>query len=47
MTGGEVAYALHSTVYRVLKESGMHQKKADDQAKHPLNPYEHGHMNIS
>ena len=29
MTDGEVAYANHSTVYRVLKEARMHQKKAD------------------
>ena len=32
MSGGEVAYAIRTTVYRVLKEAGVHQKKADDQA---------------
>jgi len=32
MTDGEVAYSLHSTMYLVLKEAGVHQKKADDQA---------------
>tara|TARA_B100001750_G_C15048157_1_gene370050 strand:+ start:204 stop:341 length:138 start_codon:yes stop_codon:yes gene_type:complete len=29
----DVAYASPSTVYRVLKESGMLQKKADDSSR--------------
>ena len=32
MIDKDVAYASPSTVYRVLKEAGMLQKKADDQA---------------
>ena len=52
MSDKEVAYASPSTVYRVLKEAGMLQKKADDTSrgkgfKQPLRPHEHWHTNIS
>jgi len=45
MIDEDVAYASPSTVYRVLKEAGMLQKKADDTSrgkgfKQPLVPHE-------
>ena len=52
MIDKDVAYASPSTVYRVLKEAGMPQKKADDSSrgigfKQPLKPHEHWHTDIS
>jgi len=52
MIDKNVAYASPSTVYRVLKEAGMLQKKADDTSKgkgfkQPLKPHEHWHTDIS
>ena len=52
MIDKDVAYASPSTVYRVLKEAGMLQKKADDTSrgkgfKQPLVPHEHWHTDIS
>ena len=52
MIDKDVAYASPSTVYRVLKEAGMLQKKADDTSrgkgfKQPLMPHEHWHTDIS
>ena len=52
MIDKDVAYASPSTVYRVLKEAGMLQKKADDTSrgkgfKQPLKPHEHWHTDIS
>ena len=46
MIDKNVAYASPSTVYRVLKEDGMLQKKVDDTSK-PLKPHEHWHTDIS
>ena len=51
MIDKDVAYASPSTVYRVLKEAGMLQKKADDTSrgkgfKQPLKPHEHWHTDF-
>ena len=52
MIDKDVAYASPSTVYRVLKEAGMLQKKADDTSrgkgfKQPLKPHGHRHTDIT
>ena len=52
MIDKDVAYASPSTVYRVLREAGMLQKKADDTSrgkgfKQPLKPHEHRRTDIS
>ena len=52
MIDKDVAYASTSTVYCVLKEAGMLQKKADDMNKckgfkQSLTPHEHWHTDIS
>jgi putative transposase len=52
MIDKDVAYASPSTVYRVLREAGMLQKKVDDTSKgkgfkQPLEPHEHWHTDIS
>ena len=51
MIDKNVAYASPSTIYRVLKEAGMLQKKANDTSKgkgfkQPLKPHEHWHTDI-
>ena len=52
MVDKDVAYASSFTVYRVLKETGLLQKKADDTSrgkgfKQPLKPHEHWYTDIS
>ena len=52
MIDNDDAYASPSTIYRILKEAGMLQKKADDTSmgkglKQPLKPHENWHTNIS
>ena len=52
MIDKDVAYASPSTVYRVLNEAGMLQKKADDTSrgkgfKQPLRLHEQWHTDIS
>ncbi|MBS1254324.1 MAG: hypothetical protein MAG581_00113 [Deltaproteobacteria bacterium] len=52
MIDQDVAYASPSSVYRVLKEAGMLQKKADNTSrgkgfKQPLKPHQHWHTDIS
>ena len=52
MIDKDVAYASPSTVYHVMKEAGILQKKADDTLggkgfKQPLMPHVHLHTDIS